>query len=159
MTGRTWSGALALVSVLAVSAAAQIGGKPTTGNPTPGVAQPEPPTLADRITVTGCVQLAAQAPNASAGSPGSNVPSDARFVLAGAERQGSVPADTGGSTLAAETSSRTFRLAAIESQLSPFVSTKVEISGEIKPRPAGAATNVSPILQVEFVQKLATNCP
>jgi hypothetical protein len=155
MTGRTWSGALALLSALSVSAAAQGGGKPTTGNPTPGVAQPEPPNLADRVTVTGCVQLAPQAPNATA----SDAPADARFVLAGAERQGTVPADTGGSTLATETSSRTFRLAAIESQLSPFVGTKVEISGEIKPRPAGAAPNVTPILQVEFVQKLATNCP
>jgi len=30
-----------------------------TGNPTPGTPQPDPPNLADRITLTGCVRWAA----------------------------------------------------------------------------------------------------
>ena len=128
-------------------------------NPTPGTSQPDPPNLADRITLTGCVQMA---PGRSAAAPDSNTPSDTRFVLTSAERQGAVPAGTGGSAVAASVSGRTYRLEAIESQLSAFVGTKVEISGQIKPRPAasrgeGAGSNVA-TLQVEFVQKIAAAC-
>jgi hypothetical protein len=92
-----------------------------------------------------------------------NTPSGARFLLASAEGQKNIPSGTGGSDLAANTSSRTYRLEAIESQLSPFVGTKVEISGEVQRRPASsspgdAGANV-PTLQVEFVQKIAAACP
>ena len=51
-----------LVMSLAASTfivSAQGGGKPVSGgNPTPGTAQPDPPNLSDRITVTGCLQPA-----------------------------------------------------------------------------------------------------
>jgi len=47
-----------------------------------------------------------------------------------------------------------YKLAAIESQLSPFAGMKVEMSGE----PKSAARPGSVVLQVEFVQKLAARC-
>ena len=157
---RAWfGGVLALVAALTVGAAAQIGGKPVKGNPTPGTPQPDPPNLADRITLTGCVRLA---PGRSTSAVEPNTPGDARFILANAERQKTVPSGTGGSDLAANTSSRTYRLEAIESQLSAFVGTKVEVSGEVKPRAAssrGEGSNNVPTLQVEFVQKVAAACP
>jgi hypothetical protein len=162
-----FAGALALVATLTVGASAQIGGKPVKGNPTPGTAQPDPPDLADRVTLTGCVQMAPGRNAASASSSASssskvdpNTPSDARFILASAERQTKVPSGTGGSDLAAGTSSPTYRLEAIESQLSAFVGAKVEVSGEIKPRAASSRGEAvdAPTLQVEFVQKIAASC-
>ena len=112
--------------------AAQIGGKPISGgNPTPGTPQPDPPNVADRITVSGCVQLAKDAPKTA----DSNTVMDSRYVLTSADAQAKVQ----------------YKLAAIESQLSPFAGAKVEISGE--PKTAG-----SNILQVEFVQRLAIRC-
>jgi hypothetical protein len=158
MARRSVGGVLALVAALTVGAAAQIGGKPTKGNPTPGTPQPEPPNPADRITLTGCVQMS---PGRNASAIDSNTPSDARFMLANAERQKIVPSGTGGSDLATNTSSQTYRLEAIESQLSAFVGTKVEISGEVKPRAASSRTDGSgnvPTLQVEFVRKIAAAC-
>ena len=151
--------AIAIVAALTTPIAAQIGGKPARGNPTPGTPQPEPPNVADRVTLTGCVQMA---PGRNAVTVDSNTPTDNRFVLTRAERQSAVPAGTGGSAVAANVSGRTYRLEAIESQLSSFVGAKVEISGEITPRPPalrgeGSGTNV-PTLQVEFVRKIAAAC-
>jgi hypothetical protein len=141
---------LALVVGASVGVAAQVGGKPVTGgNPTPGTAQPEPPNLSDRIALSGCLQAAAS------DAHDANTPSDARFVLSDAQRVDRVPPGTGGSALAKTVSSRTFRLEGIDSQFSPFVNTKVEISGEVKP-PSSAGT--APALLVEFVQKLSPRC-
>ena len=156
--------AMALICLLTIRVEAQLlDGKRRTGSPTPGTPQPDPPNLADRVTLTGCVQLVAQdgkGQQTAATDP--NAPSDSRFVLTNAERQNVVPPGTGGSPLAAKTSSPTYRLDAIEAQLSPFVGTKVEISGEIKtssPRPPGEKRGNEPTLQVEFVQKIAATCP
>jgi hypothetical protein len=118
--------------VLAILLAAQIGGKPVNGgNPTPGTPQPDPPNVAERITATGCVQLAKDAPRVA----DSNTVMDTRYVLTNAESPAKIE----------------YKLSAIESQLSPFAGAKVEISGEPK-TPGGN------ILQVEFVQKLAARC-
>jgi hypothetical protein len=151
-------GALVLLAALTAGAAAQSGGKPSKGNPTPGTPQPDPPNLADRITLTGCVQ---GAPSRT-GTTGPNTPSSARFVLTSAEREKTVPAGTGGSDLTVKTSSRTYRLEGIESQLSPFLGAKVQISGEVKPAAPGSAgekESNAPALLVEFVQKIAPSCP
>ncbi len=160
MIARAWfSGVVALVVILSTGAAAQIGGKPVTGNPTPGTPQPEPPNLADRITLTGCVQLA---PGRSATTVDSNTPTDSRFALTSAVRQKTVPPGTGGSAVADGSANRTYRLEAIESQLSAFVGTKVEISGQVKRRTGslpGEGHGNAPTLQVEFVQKIAAACP
>lgn len=138
-------------------ASAQIGGKPFSGgNPTPGTAQPDPPNLSDRITMSGCLQ---SAPTSAASSepPDANTPSDARFVLASAQRIDRLPPDTGGSALAANTKSNTYRLEGIDSQFSPFVNMKVEVSGEVK-SDSSAETGKPPIVLVEFIQKAASTC-
>ena len=151
--------ALAAVAVVtAGAAAAQSGGKPARGNPTPGTPQPDPPNPADRITLTGCMQAAPSRGSAV----DSNTPGSGRYVLANAERQKAVPAGTGGSDLTVKISSRTYRLEGIESQMSPFVGAKVEVSGEVKPAVSASSgdreSNV-PTLVVEFVQRIARSCP
>lgn len=126
-----------IACVVSAMMSAQIGGKPATGNPTPGTEQPAPPNVADRVTFTGCLQPVARA--ATTADP--NAPSDSRFELTKA-----TSADT-------KTPSKTYRLEGIESQFSPFVGSKVEITGEIKT--AGANP---PTLLVEFVQRIASKC-
>jgi hypothetical protein len=159
MRSAVWTGGL--LAVLAASTFvvnAQIGGKPVKGgNPTPGTPQPDPPNLSDRITVTGCLQPSKSSTNAEAPDP--NTPSNARFVLSNAQRVDRLPPGTGGSELAAKTASRSYRLEGLDSQFSPFVNMKVEISGEVQLRAAGEATESSvPTLLVEFIQKTAPTC-
>ena len=148
--------ALALASAIAVSA--QVGGKPVTGgNPTPGTTQPDPPNLSDRITLSGCLQRAPK--GASATAADANTPSDSRFVLSGAARVEKVPAGTGQSDLAKKAGGGTYRLEGLDSIFSPFVGTKVEISGEVKARAAaeaGGATTST--LIAEFVRRIAARC-
>jgi len=126
-----------------------------TGNPTPGTPQPDPPNLADRITLTGCVQPADNA-GATGAAKNPNNPSDSRFVLMKAERRNVVPPGTGTSAVAAGATGATWRLQGIDSQLSAFVGTKVEVSGEVLPSTGDAAKALT--LQVEFVQKLSQTC-
>lgn len=142
---------VALVVLTAV-ASAQIGGKPVTGNPTPGIAQPAPPDLSDRVTFTGCLRAVARGAESPADA---SAPSSSRFELTGAERVDRVPAGTGGSPATA-VSSKTFRLEGIDSQFSPFVGAKVEISGEV--RAPAVAAGTPPTLLVEFVQRLSAKC-
>jgi hypothetical protein len=145
----------------AAIASAQGGGKPATGNPTPGTPQPEPPNVADRVTFVGCLQAVARraeastfatAPadkSASADSAAAdpNAPSSSRFELTKAES----------ATPSSKVSGKTYRLEGIDSQFSPFVGAKVEITGEMKP-PSGAGQTAPPTLLVEFVQRIAAKC-
>lgn len=146
---------MALLGVLSLGAQAP-GSK--TGNPTPGTPQPDPPNLADRVTVTGCLQsvpVAAGQKEAEAGEP-----SDTRFVLDKVERKTAVPPGTGTSSLAAAPVAQKLRLKGIASQLQPFVGAKVEISGEVVAPASGAAGAEQPAtIVVEFVQKLSSTCP
>jgi hypothetical protein len=115
--------------LFAILLAAQIGGKPIRGgNPTPGTPQPEPPNVAERVSVTGCVELVAK----DAKPVDGNTVVDSRYALTTLEQPPKVK----------------YKLAAIESQLSPFAGARVEITGEPK----------NGVLQVEFVQKLAASC-
>jgi hypothetical protein len=151
----------ALLAASTLTSAAQIGGKLVIGgNPTPGTEQPEPPNLADRITLSGCLQAAPKDASTN-NAPDANTLSDGRFVLANAERVDRVPAGTVGSPATASASSRSYRLMGIESQFSPFVGTKVEISGEVKAGSSTEATSAGsmPTLVVGFIQKLAKTCP
>jgi hypothetical protein len=151
------SGLITFVAASSLVVGAQIGGKPISGgNPTPGTPQPDPPNLSDRITVGGCLQAAPKSA-ASSAPPDANTPSDARFVLARAQRVDRLPPDTGGSALAANAKNSTYRLEGIDSQFSPFVNMKVEISGEVKSN-SSAETSKPPILLVEFIQKTASTC-
>ena len=148
------------LTTLAWTAAAQEGQRlgsqlprPTArnGNPTPGTPQPDPPNVDDRMTVSGCLQLApgtGAAPASAATTPASN-----RYLLRNAKKDGNVPPETGTSIAAAVASATTYRLEALESQLSPFVNSRVELSGEIK-----AAGETTPILLVEYLRKIAAKC-
>ena len=150
---------MVLAAAWTIGLAAQQPPGAKTGNPTPGTPQPEPPNLADRITLTGCVQATAAQTGRRAAAPfDANSPSDARFELVKAERVSLVPPDTGTSAVAAGASSATYRLNAIDSQLSPFVGSKVEISGEILAPSSSDGGGKAPVLQVEFVQKVAQTC-
>ena len=156
MVNKAWL--VTLVAVLCVrtpglSAQQQPPPGSRTGNPTPGTPQPDAPNLADRITVTGCVRLV----ESSSARRDPNNPTDARFVLEKAERSKVVQPDTGTSTAAASATSASYRLRGIDAQLSPFVGSKVEISGEVIPSTAADAP--MPTVQVEFVQKLSSTCP
>lgn len=153
----------ALVAATAITLSAQQRGGLRTGSPTPGTPQPDPPNLADRITLTGCVERARPSnakPAPSATDP--NTPSNSRYVLTNVERKNIVPPGTGTSSLAAARASATYRLNAIDSQLSGFVGAKVEISGAVLPpngnEASGGASTGAPTLQVEFVQRLAKTC-
>jgi hypothetical protein len=123
---------------LSAMMSAQIGGKPATGNPTPGTEQPAPPNVADRVTFVGCLQPVARAATLT----DSNAPSNSRFEL------------TKVASPDAKASSKTYRLEGIDSQFSPFVGSKVEITGELKTA-EGAGP---PTLLVEFVQRIALRC-
>ena len=141
----------AIVAVTAVTAA-QGGGKPATGNPTPGTAQPDPPNVANRVTFVGCLQRVARSAGAApAAAAEANIPSNLRFELtnAGPAR----PADGQDSN----GSSKAYRLEGIDSIFSPFVGSKVEITGEVKP-PSKAEKGAPPTLVVEFLQRIAAKC-
>ena len=156
MRRATWT--IGLVSCLAAATftiVAQGGGKPVSGgNPTPGTTQPDPPNLNDRITVTGCLQPAPKGAGSSE-TADPNSPSDARFVLSSAKRVERLPPGTGGSPLAVNTNSASYRLEGIDTQFSPFVNARVEVSGEVK---QSADKTSAPTLLVEFIQKTAATC-
>ena len=129
---------------------------PLRGNPTPGTAQPEPPKPADRIALSGCVVRV----EGAAATFDANTPSDTRYLLTGAKREKRLPAGTGTSPAAAAVTGDRFRLAGIEGAISPFVDTRVEVSGQIEPptEEAAKSTTALPVLRVEFVRKLASTC-
>jgi hypothetical protein len=122
-----------------------------TGNPTPGTSQPDPPVLADRITVSGCLKLAPGTGAAPASAQ--TTPANDRFVLDDAKKDGRVPPETGTSSAAAAAAASTYRLEALESQLSPLVNARIEVSGEVK-----GPADTPPVLLVEFVRKLSPSC-
>jgi hypothetical protein len=148
-----------IVAALGAQLAAQGTGQ-FSGNPTPGTPQPDPPNLADRITLTGCVRWAAPNGRGSVPARELNTPSTSTFILTDAVREARVPAGTGTSDAAKKSASRTYRLSAVNSALVPFVGAKVEISGEVENSPAREDAPRAPVLTVGFVQRLAkTPCP
>jgi len=154
MTKRSCHGCVILaVGVLTTLGLSAQGTGRLTGNPTPGTPQPDPPNLADRITLSGCVRWAAPDGRGSVPSQELNTPSTSTFVLTNAARVARVPPGTGTSDTAKKSASQTYRLSALNSALVPFAGARVEISGEIddRPSPDGATP---PILKVGFVQRL-----
>jgi len=142
-----------------VSLAAQGTGR-LTGNPTPGTPQPDPPRLADRITVTGCVRWATANGRGAVPTDELNAPSDSKFLLVNAAREERVPPGTGTSDAAKQSGSQMYRLSALNSALLPFVGSRVEISGEVEDRPPDDGGSRAPIVKVGFVQRLPkTTCP
>ena len=147
------------VCISGVGLAAQGTGR-LTGNPTPGTPQPDPPRLADRITVIGCVRWAAANGRGAVTADELNAPSDAKFLLVNAAREERVPPGTGTSDTAKQSTRQMYRLSALNSALVPFVGSRVEISGEVEDRPPGDGGSRTPIVKVGFVQRLPkTTCP
>jgi hypothetical protein len=152
---------VALVSTLTLRPSAQQP-QPFTGNPTPGTPQPAPPNPADRITLIGCLEAISPGGSDAPTTADPNTPKDSKFILTDAKRESRVPAGTGIASDASAATSRIYRLAAIDTALSPFVKTKVEISGEVLPStsnvPEASPAPNAPTLRVEFVQKIARSC-
>jgi hypothetical protein len=124
-----------MMLAFAILLAAQIGGKPISGgNPTPGTPQPEPPNVAQRVTVTGCIERVSKDAKPPAAVDGNTV-TDSRYALMTIGRPEKLK----------------YRLSGIEGQLSPFSGAKVEISGEL--------TGAGAVMQVEVVRKLSASCP
>jgi len=148
-----------MLCISTVGLAAQGTGR-LTGNPTPGTPQPDPPRLADRIAVVGCVRWATANGQGAVPTDDLNAPSDSKFLLVNAARAQRVPPGTGTSAAAKQSISQMYRLAALNSALVPFVGSRVEISGEVEDRPPGDGGSQAPILKVGFVQRLPkTTCP
>jgi hypothetical protein len=145
---------IVIISVLTTLGLSAQGTGRFTGNPTPGTPQPDPPNLADRITLTGCVRSAMPDGRGSVTAQELNALSTSTFVLTNAARVMRVPPGTGTSDAAKKSASRTYRLSALNSALVPFVGARVEISGEIDDRPASGGPTQAPILNVGFVQRL-----
>jgi hypothetical protein len=155
MTKRSCQGCVILVvSVLTTLGLSAQGTGRLTGNPTPGTPQPDPPNLADRITLTGCVRWAAADGRGSVPAQELNTVSSSTFVLTSAARVTRVPPGTGTSDSAKKLASQTYRLSALNSALVPFAGARVEISGEIDDSPPPDGTVAAPILKVGFVQRL-----
>jgi len=155
MTKRSCHGCVILVvSVLTTLGVSAQGTGRVTGNPTPGTPQPDPPNVADRITLTGCVRWAAPDGRGLVPARELNTPSTSTFVLTNAVRVTRVPPGTGTSDSAKKSASQTYRLSALNGALVPFVGARVEISGEIDDRPSPDGPAQRPILNVGFVQRL-----
>jgi hypothetical protein len=155
MTKRSCQGCviLAISALTTLGLSAQGSGR-LTGNPTPGTPQPDPPNLADRITLTGCVRWAATDGRGSIPAQELNTLSSSTFVLTNAARVMRVPPGTGTSDAAKKSASRTYRLSALNSALVPFAGARVEISGEVDDRPSPDGAAQAPLLKVGFVQRL-----
>ena len=155
MTKRSRRGCVILaVSALTTLGLSAQGTGRLTGNPTPGTPQPDPPNLADRIALTGCVRWAAADGRGSVPAQELNTPSSSTFVLINATRVTRVPPGTGTSDSAKKPVGQTYRLSAVNSVLVPFAGARVEISGEIDDRPPRDGAAPAPILNVGFVQRL-----
>jgi hypothetical protein len=155
MTKRSCQGCVVLVvSALTTLGLSAQGTGRLTGNPTPGTPQPDPPNLANRITVTGCVRWAGPDGRGSVPAQELNTLSTSTFVLTNAVRVDRVPPGTGTSDVAKKSAGQSYRLSALNSVLVPFAGARVEISGEIDDRPPPDGAAPVPALSVGFVQRL-----
>jgi hypothetical protein len=154
-----WVACVIAIAAGSAMATAQAPGKPATGNPTPGTAQPDPPNVANRVMFAGCLQRVARPADKSAPAD-PNTANNSRFELTNAEPVERVPPGTGSrvdSSPAIGVSGKTYRLHGIDSIFSPFIGAKVEITGEIEP-PSAAEKTAPPTLVVEFLQRIAAKC-
>jgi hypothetical protein len=117
------------------------------------------------ITVTGCIQKAAQAPTGTSGTAaGGSAMKEPQFVLANASLSSGGATGTAGSTPPTTAVASEYRLDADDAKLTPHVGHKVEITGtpESVPRstqpPAASAAN-APKLKVDSIKLVAATCP
>jgi hypothetical protein len=169
MRNAIWSGICAAVLLTATIAmhaqqtpgAAQL---PTPSGP-PSTAPPpatQPPTSAppsaatrdsaNKITVTGCLEAAPDAPTATAGAAGAAASTE-KFLLT------KVSSDASNDPAGAKTTSsvRSYRLVANEQALAPHTGKKIEVTGTLESQAAPAAAD-APRLIVESGKVIAPTC-
>ena len=140
--------------------------------PTPSQTSPSS-SSAKTITVSGCVQRAAQAPTGTSGSASASRDSEVKFLLTSAAMSSSATTGTAGTAGAAGTAGTApsstavaseYRLDADDAKLTPHVGHKVEISGTVESSagatqaPSASAAN-APKLKVDAVKMVAATCP
>ena len=137
--------------------------------PTPSQTSPSSGS-AKTITVSGCIQRAAQAQTGTSGSASASRDSEVKFLLTSAAMSSSGATGTAGTagTAGAAPSSTAvaseYRLDADDAKLTPHVGHKVEISGTVESSagatqaPSASAAN-APKLKVDAVKMVAATCP
>jgi len=171
MRNTTWSGICAAVLLAATAAlhaqqpsAAQqpAGAQPPTSSSPPATAQapatPAPPSAAtpaatpagaNKITVTGCLQPAPDAPTGTAGAAGAAASTE-KFVLTNASSDAANDA-----AAKAPSAVRSYHLVANEQALSPHTGKKIEVTGTID---SAAPAADGPRLIVESGKIIAPTC-
>lgn len=129
---------------------------------------PAPPTsqsdAAKSITVSGCIQRAAQAPTGTTGTAGATTQSEPKFLLTSASISGSGTTGTAGSVPSSTSVASEYRLDSDDAKLTPHIGHKVEVSGTVEPAtsatqaPTASAAN-APKLKVTSVKMIASTCP
>jgi hypothetical protein len=152
---KIWSAAFAaLIVAVAVSVAAQ---EPQTSRSSMG----------KTITVSGCVQRAAETPTGTSGTtPATRSTSETKFVLKSASSSGTATTGTAGTAGAA--AANEYRLDADDAKLTPHVGHKVEISGTLdesakettpgQPATGAASSASAPKLKVDTVRMISSTC-
>jgi hypothetical protein len=169
MRNAIWSGicaALLLTTTIAMHAQQQPGAaQPPTPSSPPSTAPPpatQPPTAAppsaatrdsaNKITVTGCLQAAPDAPTGTAGAAGSTASTE-KFVLTNASSDASNDATSAKTTSTAHS----YRLVANEQALAPHTGKKIEVTGTLDSQ-ASTPANDAPRLLVESGKVIAPTC-
>src|SRR5947199_5715268 len=139
--------AAAIVCTVAIAVAAQT---------TPPSSQ-TPSSSADKVTVTGCIERSSASPSSTPGTTGtsgttsspSSSSSSSKFIL-NTSPAGSGAAGTSGTTSTSSTpsasasaSAKSYQLDADDSQLTPHVGHKVEITGTVEGGSSSSRTSTS----------------
>ncbi len=126
---------------------------------------PKPSTSEKSITVSGCIQRAAQSPTGTSGAAGATRgASEIKFLLTNAAMSTSGTAGAPAATPPSTAVASEYRLDADDAKLTPHVGHKVEITGVPEPPsgttqpPAASAAN-APKLKVDNVKMIASTCP
>jgi hypothetical protein len=176
MKKSVWSGiCAAMVCTLAIAVAAQ-----TTPPPT----QTPSSSSANKVTITGCIERASSPTGTpgSTGTSGSASAGETKFVLntqpagsgaAGTSGTGTSTSGTSSSSSPSASSSasaKSYRLDADDSQLTPHVGHKVEITGTVEggastssttsssSSASSSSTATAPKLKVDSVKMIASSC-
>ena len=155
MTKSVWSGMCAAIACTVTIAAAQTTPPPSSQTPSS--------SSADKVTLTGCIERssASSSPTGTSGTAGaSSASSETKFILNTAPSSSS----TAGTSGTASASAKSYRLDADDSQLTPHVGHKVEITGTVQggasassATSTGSTTN-APKLKVDSVKMIASSC-
>jgi len=152
MTKRIWSGTCVAIAFGFVAGLA---------------AQTPQSTSAKSVTVTGCIQPAAQGPAGTSGATGATrSTSESKFLLTSVAMSPAGTTGTAGTTRPATAAASQYRLDADDAKLTPHVGHKVEVTGTVEeprtatPTPDSAASTANaPKLKVDTVRMISSTCP